>query len=71
MKTVSALTISQWLPEWEKVAWSAQAHRREPEHQFYFFTLPASWLKALSGISRRTTAGGVLRSKDLGIQRRQ
>jgi hypothetical protein len=70
MNIVSALIVNQWLPEWEKVQFSSQAHRRKPEHQFYLFTLPAAWLKALSGISRRTTEGGLLRSKDLGIQRR-
>lgn len=70
MKSIPALVVKQWLPDWEKVAFSSKAHRRRPEEHFYLFTLPASWLKALSGISRRSTQGGVLRSKDLGIQRR-
>src|ERR1700686_3628157 len=70
MKSIPALVVRQWLPDWEKVAFSPKAHRRRPEEHFYLFTLPASWLKALSGISRRSTQGGLLRSKDLGIQRR-
>jgi hypothetical protein len=65
-----ALKVHQWLPEWEKVRFSPSAHRREPEPYFYVFKLRASWLKALSGIYRRTTKGGQLRSRDLGIQRR-
>jgi hypothetical protein len=70
MKPVPALAVKQWLPEWEKVPFSAKHHRRRPDPEFYVFSLPAAWLKSLSGISRRTTEGGLLRSRDLGIQRR-
>jgi hypothetical protein len=69
-RELPALKVNQWLPEWRKVSFSAKAHRRQPEPHFYLFKLRASWLKSLSGISRRTTQGGLLRSKDLGIQRR-
>src|SRR5258708_1018601 len=69
-RILPALRVNQWLPEWQKVSFSAKAHRRQPEPHFYLFKLRASWLKSLSGISRRTTQGGLLRSKDLGIQRR-
>jgi hypothetical protein len=69
-RILPALRVDQWLPEWQKVSFSAKAHRRQPEPYFYLFKLRASWLKSLSGISRRTTQGGLLRSKDLGIQRR-
>ncbi|NJN92458.1 MAG: hypothetical protein HC878_20250 [Leptolyngbyaceae cyanobacterium SL_5_14] len=37
---------------------------------FYLFTLPASELKALSGVHPRSTENTQLRSQDLGIQRR-
>jgi DGQHR domain-containing protein len=69
-RDVAALKVEQWLAEWEKVPFSPKSHRRKPEPHFYLFTLPASWLKELSGIYRRTTQGGLLRSEDLGIQRR-
>ncbi|HTR47498.1 MAG TPA: DGQHR domain-containing protein [Verrucomicrobiae bacterium] len=70
MKTVPALTVTQWLREWEKVKFSAKDHRRKPEPNFYIFKMVAPWLKSLSGIQRRTTESGQLRSADLGIQRR-
>lgn len=66
----SAIKVHQWLPEWDKVDFNPRFHRRQPEPQFYIFKLPASWLKALSGIYRRTMQPGQLRSADLGIQRR-
>ncbi|MCL4706576.1 DGQHR domain-containing protein [bacterium] len=69
-KEITALKVKQWLKEWEKVNFDEDAHRRRPDLHFYLFTLAASDLKALSGIQRRTTEGGLLRSKDLGIQRR-
>jgi hypothetical protein len=65
-----AIKVHQWLPEWNKVDFAQKFHRRQPQPQFYIFKLPASWLKALSGIYRRTTQRGQLRSADLGIQRR-
>ena len=65
-----ALKVNQWLSEWKKVPFSPRFHRRQPEPHFYIFKLQASWLKALSGIYRRTTQAGQLRSSDLGIQRR-
>jgi DGQHR domain-containing protein len=69
-KEVDALIVHQWLRTWDAVQFEASGHRRKPEPHFYLFTLPATELKALSGIYRRTTAAGQLRSTDLGIQRR-
>jgi len=69
-RELPAIRVHQWLPEWRKVDFGAQSHRRQPEPHFYIFTLPASWLKSLSGIQRRTTQTGQPRSTDLGIQRR-
>ena len=65
-----ALKVNQWLSEWKKVPFSPRFHRRQPEPHFYIFKLQASWLKALSGIYRRTVQSCQLRSSDLGIQRR-
>lgn len=69
-RKVLALKVRQWLPEWESVEYDEDSHRRKPEPHFYLFTLPAAELKALTGIRRRTTEGGLLRSQDLGNQRR-
>lgn len=62
--------MHQWLDEWKKVSWDARQRKREAEKCFYLFSLSARDLKTLSGIQRRTTAGGLVRSKDIGIQRR-
>ena len=67
---IPTLKVHQWLDDWDAVEFSRKAHRRKPPEAFYLFSLSARRLKALTGIQRRTTAGGRLRSKDLGIQRR-
>lgn len=69
-REVTAIKVHQWLDEWEKVGFDDKFHRRRPDNHFYLFTLSASELKNLSGIYRRITKGGLLRSEDLGIQRR-
>ena len=69
-RTVVALTVRQWLRQWDRVKFDAAAHRRKPDPHFYILGLPASEVKALSGIQRRTTAEGLARARDLGIQRR-
>jgi hypothetical protein len=69
-RELPGLKVNQWLSEWKKVPFSTRFHRRQPEPHFYIFKLQASWLKSLSGIYRRTTQAGQLRSSDLGIQRR-
>ena len=69
-RSVVALKVRQWLREWDKVPFDDTAHRRKPDPHFYLLGLPASEVKALSGIQRRTTAEGLARSRDLGIQRR-
>lgn len=65
-----ALKVEQWLNAWDKVSFDLKQHRDKPEPFFYLFTLPAPQLRALCGIYRRTTTGGIPRAKDLGIQRR-
>jgi hypothetical protein len=67
---VLAIRVRQWLDKWNEVTFAEELRRRKPEPHFYMFALPASQLKALSAIHRRTTEGGLLRSQDIGIQRR-
>lgn len=69
-RAITALIVRQWLDRWDEVRFDEKHHRRKPEPHFYLFTIPAVELKALSGIYKRTTAQGQLRSTDLGIQRR-
>jgi DGQHR domain-containing protein len=66
---IPALHIHQWLREWDAAQFNPAERRRKPEPFFYLFSLSASRLRSLSGIYRRTTAAGQLRSQDLGIQR--
>lgn len=65
-----AITVHQWLPEWEDVEFDALEFRRRPAGEFYLFSMDARQLKALTGISRRSSATGKARDRDLGIQRR-
>lgn len=69
-RQLQALRVHQWLPEWDEVDFDPREHRRRPPKNFYLFTLPAAELRALCGISRRSTDKGIARSLDLGIQRR-
>ena len=66
--TVSAIKVTQWLPEWDSIEWIEDEHRSEPPRWFYVFSLSAQHLRSLSGVYPRTTnrqKGG----EDLGIQR--
>jgi DGQHR domain-containing protein len=65
--TIPALRVRQWLREWEKVVYEPHQYRRHPAPDFILFSLPASHLKALSGIQRRGAKGP--RAEELGIQR--
>jgi hypothetical protein len=67
--TLPALTVHQWLNEWDRLEFDARAHRRRPDPQFYLFSMNAADLKALTGIQRRTRAGDQ-DEPALGIQRR-
>src|SRR5689334_16517714 len=66
-KQINGLKVRQWLNEWNDVLWDQKQRRREPEHEFYLFTMSAVELKALSGVNKRSLDDGVDRS---GIQRR-
>ena len=67
---VPSIKVTQWLDSWGEIEFSQDAHRRKPEPSFYLFGIKASDLKSLTGIQARTTADGLLRSEDLGIQRK-
>ena len=67
---VLAIKVHQWLKNWDEVPFDAHAHRRKPLPHFYLMSLPASKLKLLSGIERRTATLGRRSERDLGIQRR-
>lgn len=69
-RRVPALKVHQWLSEWDDVLFDPKNRRRRPDPHFYLFSISASTLRALSGISRRTTEHGLRRSEDIGIQRR-
>lgn len=67
-KSIPALRVHQWLPEWEEIHWQPKEKRTEPQHWFYQFSMAAADLKALSGVYPRTTKRKKA-SEDLGIQR--
>lgn len=69
-RAIPALKVAQWLPEWNEVNFDASQSRARPPKYFLLFAMPASQLRSLSGIFRRSTEGGLARSLDLGIQRR-
>ncbi len=69
-RIVPALQVHQWLPVWDQVDYDADSNRTKPEPIFYLFSMPADKLKALTGIYRRNTDKGKLRSQDTSIQRR-
>jgi len=65
-----ALAVHQWLPSWNQVKFDSALHRAHPAENFYITSMPATFLRRLSGVYRRTTEKGKLRSEDLGLQRR-
>lgn len=67
-RSLPALRVQQWLPEWEEIRWKPDENRAQPPGFFYQFSIPASELRRLSGVYRRTTARDSAAS-DLGIQR--
>jgi len=69
-RRLHAMKVHQWLPEWNEVEFDSKHFRAKPPESFFLFTIPATDLRALSGIFRRSTHGGIARSRDLGIQRR-
>jgi DGQHR domain-containing protein len=68
-RTVPALRIHQWQPEWDQINFTGP-HRAKPPDHFFISSIRASVLRALCGIERRSTEEGTRRPEDLGIQRR-
>ncbi len=67
MKTVPALIVNQWLPEWEGAKYEPAPPRAKPEPHFYIFSISAYDLKRLTGIYRRDPAKPP--AEDMGVQR--
>ena len=70
VKELPALKVNQWLPAWSAVKWDPKGYRTEPQHWFYQFSISAGYLKALSGVHKRSTRDRASAKQDLGIQRR-
>jgi len=68
-RSVPALRVHQWQPEWDQIDFTGP-HRAKPPDHFYVSSIRASVLRALCGIERRSTEEGTRRPEDLGIQRR-
>lgn len=66
---VEGIRVHQWLDSWDKINWDKNNYRREPNHEFFLFSIKASELKRLSGIYRRKAKEGEKRTFDTGIQR--
>jgi DGQHR domain-containing protein len=67
MKTIPALVVRQWLPDWENAKFEPAPPRGKPEPQFYVFSISAYELKKLTGIYRRDPTKPP--AEDMGIQR--
>ena len=68
MKSIPALVVKQWLPEWSEAKFEPAPPRGKPEPQFYVFSIGAHELKRLTGIYRRDQSKPP--AEDMGIQRR-
>lgn len=68
--SVPAIQVRQWLPQWDQIHFNPDQNQSRPKEHFYMLSLPASTLRKLAGISRRSTDSGLPRKDDLGIQRR-
>lgn len=67
---VPALKVRQWISEWDHLTFDPKQNRTRPKEHFYIFSLPASTLRSLAGIYRRSVEEVSPRKQDLGIQRR-
>lgn len=68
LRTVPALRVRQWLPEWDEVDFSGKDKGRPLDH-FFICSMPASSLRALCGVERREARSGTRRNTDVRIQR--
>jgi hypothetical protein len=69
-KTITALKVRQWLGLWEQVQFDANTFQEKPATKSFFLcSIKAGHLKALTGVYRRSTKGGMARSLDPNVQR--
>jgi hypothetical protein len=65
----AAIKVRQWLTEWDKSNFNKKEFQARPAPDFYLFAVPASDLKALTGVYRRSARGGTPRILDPNVQR--
>lgn len=67
--TVTALKVHQWLGLWDQVEYDTSAFQSKPANKdFFLCSIRASYLKALTGVYRRSTKTGA-RALDPNVQR--
>jgi hypothetical protein len=60
-----ALKVAQWLLEWDAVTFDEELFQSKPQPHFYLLSLPASHLKALTGVYRRSAKAGKPRAMEV------
>lgn len=68
-KSVPAIRVKQWLPEWDSIHFDPDAQQAKPSPYFLLCSIKAKDLKALTGVYRRSTKGKLARAKDPNVQR--
>ncbi len=67
-RLIPAIKVPQWLDQWDEIRWDKKNFQSKPEKHFYLLSLPASILKSLTGVYRRSAKSGP-RVKDPNVQR--
>ena len=68
-KCVPAIRVRQWLPNWDSIQFDPRSQQTQPQPYFFLCSIKARDLKALTGVYRRSTRGGLARAKDPNVQR--
>lgn len=68
-KHVPAIRVRQWLPDWDSIHFDPSSQQARPQPHFFLCSIKARDLKALTGVYRRSTKGGLARAKDPNVQR--
>jgi hypothetical protein len=68
-KHVPAIRVKQWLPDWDSIHFDPSSQQARPQPHFFLCSIKARDLKALTGVYRRSTKGGLARAKDPNVQR--
>jgi len=61
-KDVPVIRVKQWLPEWDTIHFDQDAQQAKPIPYFFLCAIKAKDLKALTGVYRRSTKGGLARA---------